>query len=386
MSPPQLAADTPVFDVLHPVAVCILIFGRIEFQLIVHYRRQCHIGKMLHFEEPLHRQFRFDHYIGTFRVTYFICVGFCLFEQSGSIEIFLYLLADVETVHTDIQSGSFAQCSVIVEDVDAGQIILFTQHIVIYVVGRSYFQTTGTELNVHIIVLDDRDNTVYQRNDYFLSFQPCVLGVVGVDTHCRIAHDCFGTGRCYYCIAAFRITFHLIAEIEQFSVLFLVDHFFVRKGSQRFRVPVYHTDTTVNQSFVVQVYKYFQYAFAAFLIHSKGGAVPVTGCTQFAELLQDNASVLFCPVPGMFQELITGQVCLLDALGSEFVYNFCFGSDGSVVSSRHPTGILAFHTGTTNQNILNGIIKHVSHVQHTGDVRGRNDDGVRFTTIGFRTE
>ena len=102
MPPPQLAADTPVFDVLHPVAVCILIFGRIEFQLIVHYRRQCHIGKMLHFEEPLHRQFRFDHYIGTFRVTYFICVGFCLFEQSGSIEVFLNLLADVETIHTDI--------------------------------------------------------------------------------------------------------------------------------------------------------------------------------------------------------------------------------------------------------------------------------------------
>ena len=76
----------------------------------------------------------------------------------------------------------------------------------------------------------------------------------------------------------------------------------------------------------------------------------------------------------------------LDPLSSEFIYYFCFGSDRSMVSSRYPTGILAFHTGTTNQNILNGIIKHVSHVQHTGDVRGRNDDGVRFTAIGFRTE
>ena len=46
-------------------------------------------------------------------------------------------------------------------------------------------------------------------------------------------------------------------------------------------------------------------------------------------------------------------------------------------------GIFTFHTGTAYQNILNGIIKHVSHVEHAGDVRGRNDDGVRLTTIGF---
>ena len=57
-----------------------------------------------------------------------------------------------------------------------------------------------------------------------------------------------------------------------------------------------------------------------------------------------------------------------------------------VRGSRHPAGILAFHAGTAYQNILYGIIKHVSHVQHTGDVGGRDDDGVRLTTIGFRTE
>ena len=38
------------------------------------------------------------------------------------------------------------------------------------------------------------------------------------------------------------------------------------------------------------------------------------------------------------------------------------------------------------KDIADGIIKHVSHVEHTGDVRGRNDDGVGSTTIGFRTE
>ena len=39
VSPPQLAADTPVLDVLQPVLISVLIFGRVEFQVDV-YKRQ----------------------------------------------------------------------------------------------------------------------------------------------------------------------------------------------------------------------------------------------------------------------------------------------------------------------------------------------------------
>ena len=251
VSPPQLTADTPVLDVFHPVTVGILIFRRIEFQFIIHYRRQRHICKMLHFEEPLHRQFRFDHHVRAFRISYLICISLCLFQQTGSFEVFLNLLTNIETVHTDIHTGSFTQCTVVVENVNAGQIVLFTQHIVIHVMSRSHFKTTCTELNVYIIVFDNRNHTVYQRNDHFLSFQPRILRVIRIDTHSSIAHDCFRTGSCHYCITTFRITLHFVTKIIQFAMFFLVDNFFVRKGSQCFRVPVYHADTAINQSFII---------------------------------------------------------------------------------------------------------------------------------------
>ena len=51
------------------------------------------------------------------------------------------LLTNIETVHTDIHTGSFTQCTVVVENVNAGQIVLFTQHIVIHVMSRSHFLT-----------------------------------------------------------------------------------------------------------------------------------------------------------------------------------------------------------------------------------------------------
>ena len=69
------------------------------------------------------------------------------------------------------------------------------------------------------------------------------------------------------------------------------------------------------------------------------------------------------PFPGMLQELVAGKVCLLDALCGKFVHHLGLGSNGCMVGSRHPAGILAFHAGTAYQNILNGIIKHVSHVE-----------------------
>ncbi len=129
--------------------------------------------QMLHFEEPLHRQFRFDHYIGTFRVTYFICVSFCFSSNpaaSRSFSICLHGRRNGPYRYIIRQLRSKVPLSLKISML--GKIILFTQHIVIYIVGRSYFQTTCTELNVYIIVLNDRDNTVYQRNDYLLSFQP----------------------------------------------------------------------------------------------------------------------------------------------------------------------------------------------------------------------
>ena len=362
MSPPQLTADTPVFDVLHPVTIGILIFGRIEFQFVIHYRRQCHIGKMLHLEEPLHRKFRLDHNISTFRITYFVGISLRLFEQSGSIEIFLYLLADIKTIHTDIQAGSFAQCSVIIENIDARQIVLFTQHIVVHIVGRSYLQTTGTEFDIHIIIFNNRNHTVYQWHNHLLTFQPGIFRIVRIDTHSRITHNRFRTSGSHHGITSFRITFYFITQVIKFSMFFFIDYLFVRKSSQCFRIPVHHAHTAIDKSFIIKIDKYFQHTFTTLLIHSESSAIPIAGSSQFTKLFQDNSSVFIRPCPGMFQKLITGQIRLFNTFRSKFIYDFRFRCNRSMVRSRHPASIFAFHTGTTNQNILNGIIKHVSHV------------------------
>jgi len=249
---------------------------------------------------------------------------------------------------------------------------------------RSHFQTSCTEFDIYIIILNHWDDTAYQRNNNLLTFQVLIFRVIRIDTHSGIAHNRLRTSSRNNGITVF--TLYLISQIIQLSMLLFVNHLLVRQSCQCLRVPVYHTHATVNKSLLVKVYKYFQHTFATLFVHSKSSTVPVTGCPQLTELFQDNPTMFICPCPSMLQKLVTSQISLFNTLCSQLIHHLCFGSDRGMVGSRHPTSILAFHTCTTNEDILNGIIKHVSHMQHTGDVRGRNNDGVRFTSIGFRTE
>ena len=97
---------------------------------------------------------------------------------------------------------------------------------VVDVMCRCDFQTTGTELNVNIAVFYHRYLAVYKRYDYMFALEPCVLGVVRINAHGRITHDRFRT-RCGYNRIFSRLFHHHVTEIVQLAVLFLINYFFI---------------------------------------------------------------------------------------------------------------------------------------------------------------
>ena len=202
MTPPELTADTPVLDVLQPVAIGVLVLLRIELDIIVHYGRQGDVGKVLHLEEPLYRELWLDRHIGTLRTTDLIIVVLNLLHQTGVLKVDGNLLAHIDAVHTYIQTGSFGEGTVVVEDVDGFQTVLLTERVVVDIVSWSYLQATCTELDIDVFILDDRNLAAYEGNDNVLTLEPWYLRIVRVDTHGNVAHDGFGTGGCYYCIAS----------------------------------------------------------------------------------------------------------------------------------------------------------------------------------------
>ena len=102
MSPPKLARDAPVLDVFEPVAIGILVLGRIEDDVIVHYRRECDVCKVLHTNEPLQRQARFDRNIGALGIADFVVVFFHFLQKSFRTQVFDNLLSALEAIHADI--------------------------------------------------------------------------------------------------------------------------------------------------------------------------------------------------------------------------------------------------------------------------------------------
>ena len=382
MSPPQLARDAPVVDVFHPVAVGVLeLFG----DKAAHDGFQGWFGQMLHLEEPLQRDFRLDHRFGAFGGAHLVGVGFHFFQQTFFGQFLFDGLAHCETVHALVVQPVLVEGSVVVEDVDDFQTVFVAQHLVVDIVRRGSLQAAGTEFDVHVFVFDHRDAASDDGHDDAFAVKVPVAWVVRVDAHGRIAEDGFGTGGGHYDIVIG--TFHVVTQVVQFALLFDIDHFFVRDGGEGFRVPVDHAVSAVDEPLVVQVDEYVRNGAGQVLVHGELGAVPVAGGAQFLELLEDDTPVLAGPIPGVFQELFAREVGFLDPLFLQAGHHFGFRSDRGVVHARYPAGVVAFHSGAAHQKILDGVVHHVAHVKHPGDVRRGNDDGVGFTRrVDFRVE
>ena len=150
MTPPQLTADTPVFDILQPVAIGVLIFLGVELDIVVHDRGEGDVGKVLHLEEPLCRELRLDRHIGALRETYLIIIVLYLLHEASLLQVGRDLLAHVHAVHAHIHAGSLTDGSVVVEDIDGCQSVLQAECMVVDVVSWSHLQTTCTELDVYV--------------------------------------------------------------------------------------------------------------------------------------------------------------------------------------------------------------------------------------------
>ena len=96
--------------------------------------------------------------------------------------------------------------------------------------------------------------------------------------------------------------------------------------------------------------------------------------------------MLFGPFPGVLEELLTSKVALLDALLCKLVDHFCLCSDRSVVGAWHPASILSVKTSLAHKNVLDGVVEHVTHVEHACHIWWRDYYSVWFTSIWFTAE
>ena len=208
---------------------------------------------------------------------------------------------------------------------------------------RGHFQRARTELDIDVFVADYGDCAVHQRyDDARPGRQPAVARVVGVDAQRRVAQDRFGArrGDDDRLVRAF----DHVAQVVELAVRLLEYHLFVRQRRLRRGIPVDHAYAAVD------------------------------------------LAVFFLPLPGVFEEVLARERRLLDALFMQHRHDFRLRGDRRVIHARHPAGVFARHAGTADQHVLQRVVEHVPHVEHTGHVGRRDDDRIGFASVGFRME
>ena len=139
------------------------------------------------------------------------------------------------------------------------------------------------------------------------------------------------------------------------------------------RTPVNHSVASVNQILFIKTNKDLTYSLAATLVKSKSFSVPVARRAHLFKLLDNSSAVLLFPFPSSFKEFIPAQILFGNSLFTHSLDNFSLGRNRSVVCTGKPKGVISCHSVIADENVLQCIVKGMSHMELTRDVWWRND-------------
>ena len=259
------------------------------------------------------------------------------------------------------------------------QVVTTTHLKVVGVVGGGDLHHTGTLGHIRVLVAHDGNFLIQQGQDDVAAVEVLVALVLGVDGHGGIAQHGLGTGG-----GQLQLLTGLLDGVQQVpevTVLLLVFHLGVGDGGFAGGTPVDHTVAAVDETLLVQTDKDLLYRHRATLVHGEALTLPVTAGADGLQLADDTVAVLLFPSPGALQEAVATQHLLGQTLGTHSLHNLRLGGDGSVVGAGHPQSLIALHTTPADEDILQGVVQSVTHVQLTGDVGRGHHHGIGLFLI-----
>ena len=262
------------------------------------------------------------------------------------------------------------------QHVDNLQIVLHAHLKVGAVMSRGNLEGAGTEVDFHVVVGNNRNLGVAERADDRLTNQVGEARVLRVHGHSDVGHDGFGTSGGDEQLAA--AVGKLVTDGVKLALGGGHDDFLIGKSGAEHGVPVHHAAATVDEAFLEQLGEGACHLRGKHIVHGESLALPVAGAAQLLKLLDDDAAVLFLPVPHHVHESLTAHI--VAGAGRRFLGQFLFHAglrgNACVVGTGQPEHFLAFLSGTAGKYILNCVVEYVTHVQHARHIGRGNDDAV----------
>ena len=272
-----------------------------------------------------------------------------------------------------LRAGFGVHRAVEVHDHNGFQVVALAHFKVVRVVGRRNLYGACPESDVDIVVGNDFDFAVYERDDDLFADKPLHPFVFRIYGDGRIAHDRFRTGRGDHDVVVFADDG--VFNIPQMALYVRMVDFDVAQSRMAMGAPVRNALALINQALFIKRHEYFADGAGADIVHRKALAAPVARRAQTADLLFNTIAVLFLPGPYAFQKFFAANVVAsLAFFFSQLLFYLYLRRDAGMVRPRNPGHVIAFHALKPDENILQCIVQGMAHVQLPRDVRRRHDD------------
>ena len=394
MPPPHLAADAPILQVGHPVVIDLRPAVGVEFHLAVGHDGLAFLHARV-FEEPLLAQTALDRHVGALGVAEVVLIRLFFDEAADFREQLGGAFARGKAFHAgEVLASELVEHAVRMHDVDHRQVVALADFEVGLVVRGGDFEDAGAEGEIDVFVSDDREWRLIfdgQRAAHVFADEMGVALVLGIHGDGGVARDHFrtrgGDGE-----PGAGLFDDLDFEVIHDGVLRLHDDLLIAERGEGGRAPVHHALATVDEALFVEIDEHAHDAGVVVVVKGEALAAPVAGGAEFLELLDDDAAVLFLPLPDLRHEALAAEIVAVldDALLFQRLLDDVLRGDAGVVGAGEPEHFLAEHAGATGENVLDGVVQHMAEREDARDVRRRDDDGVsrallaHASGIGFK--
>ena len=374
MSPPDLPTDTPVLDVVHPLVVSLLPLRRDNFGIAALNRLNRLFCQRSDSHIPLFAHVRFDNGFTTIAFTDGVCVIVNRFQQTLLFQVGNYILAGLVTFLPLVGATVFVDVSRLIQHVDEFQSVPLADFKVIEIMSRGNFYRTGTKFHIDILVGNDRDLPINQRQQYGLSDQLLIAFVFRINSYGSITEHRFRAGGRNDQVLIGPLD--RVTQVPEVALLIIMFNLKIRKGGMATRTPVDQPVITVDQAVLIKPHERLTNRPRKAGVHSKTLTLPVTGSAKTLQLIDDLPARFLTPLPNPLDKLITPQIVTILTFAGQLFFHHILGGNPGVVGARHPENLMPGHPFPATENILQGVVESVSHVQDTGDIRWRDNDGI----------
>ena len=245
---------------------------------------------------------------------------------------------------------------------------------IVEVVGGGDLDDAGAELHVHVIIGNDGNPPVQEGQDDVFAHQTGVPFVCRIDRNCRIPQHRLGPGGSNDQVAVAPL--HGIPEMPQVSRFILVFHLDIGESRVTAWTPVDEPVVAVDQPLLEERDENLAHGEGETLIHGEAFPLPVAGTAEALQLADDLAARFRLPFPDTVDKGFPAKVVAILPLRSQLPLHHILGGDSRVVGAGHPEDVAAAHSLPAAEDILQGIVERMPHVQRPGYVRRGNHDAV----------